>query len=153
METPMLQFAGCYLYARDAVCCDVVGARESEIRKLVPAEGDSRNAEASEFWQVVGLLECGRLDEAYTRIRGFRPDDPRMLLALYLGANVIQHVRASDREDRKRARAIAIYLAPKTEMLRKQIVEEFKSELLEIRKGRIESLPPEFDHGDNLHSA
>ena len=71
-----------------------------------------------------------------------------MQLALHLGAMIYEHVRVSEKTDKRKARAISAYLAPKVAALREVIVKEFTSELLEVRKGKVESIPMSEDRDD-----
>jgi len=145
---PVLEFVGFYLYGRDSVCCDVGQIEEKAICTLGAGEGNKEMLQAFEFWHIVGLLECGQLDRALVRAKGFAPGDLRMQLALHLGAMIYEHVRVSEKTDKRKARAISAYLAPKVAALREVIVKEFTSELLEVRKGKVESIPMSEDRDD-----
>ncbi len=96
--------------------------------------------ETNTFWVIVGLLEIGDLPKAEALIRRFRPKDTRLLFAIYLGCVIIQNLRITSRENKKIAAKISTGLIENVKGFREQLLAEFKTELLEMRKGRIEAL-------------
>ena len=53
---------------------------------------------------------------------------------------LIENVKVSDKETRVIAREIRESIEPNIKHLRLQILDEYKSELIEIRKGKIEAI-------------
>src|SRR5207244_10015791 len=66
--------------------------------------------------------------------------DRRLFLGLHLGAFLMNWQRVATPDERKFARKICDKLDDKISDLREQLIEEFKSELLEIQQGRIKAL-------------
>lgn len=141
----LLPFVFAYLVGRDAVACQVLKLESEVIRGNLRVEGREQLGDLMEFWQLVGLLEVGALKEALDRVKHFRPSDKRLLLALHLGATVVQHLRFATTADRRVAGRICKYLGPRIKHLRATILEELRGEILEIRKGEIAVLPEPHD--------
>lgn len=140
-KLPLTKFIHYYLYGRDAVACDVI---ESSIQKfeedLKTEAKDDRERETVKFWLIVGLLECGQIEQAQKMVRAFSPRDERLLLALHLGAFLIAHLKIMNASQRASANAICDYLAPSIKHLRLKFLEEFKSELVELQKGQVRAI-------------
>ena len=130
----MLPFLNGYLWARDGVSCDVL-ARETEAIEAALAGGEAAAAECSEFWQIVGLIECGCVGEAYERVRQFKPKDKRYLLALHLGSFVYSHQRVVQGEERRLAERMCKFLAPEAQLFFGSIRKELKAEMSRLRAG------------------
>ncbi|HEV2045865.1 MAG TPA: NACHT domain-containing protein [Chthoniobacterales bacterium] len=138
---PLTRFAGYYLLGRDAVACGVITERSAEIEKTVLGsitEQDERDLR--KFWILVAKLEVGDLEDVHDELKHFKPKDPRLLLAIHLGAFLIQHHRVADKKQKKAASDICNQLAGTVSHLRKELLREFRSELLEIQKGKVMAL-------------
>lgn len=139
---PLTGFLSYYLNGRDSVALSLLETAAPELignvtsRDAAPEANDLR-----QFWVIVGLIEAGHVVDAEALVRKFQPSDPRLLLAIHLGCFLIQHVRVSTDEQRKAARRICDRLAESISHLRAGIFQEFKSHLLEMRKGEILALP------------
>jgi hypothetical protein len=138
---PLSGFLAYYIFARDAVACEAVKQKLFLSAERMLKEAPTGDRDVRAFWHVVALIESGSLDKAELLVKGFRPEDIRLLLALHLGCFLIAHLRITSKEDRKIAKRICDTLAPKTGYLRKQVLDEMKSMLLEVRRGKIEALP------------
>jgi hypothetical protein len=90
---------------------------------------------------LAGLIESGNTKTAEALIKRFRPVDARLLLGIHLGCFLVQHVRVVDDAERRAAERICALLAGKVDDLRRQVFVEYKSELIELRKGQIRALP------------
>lgn len=139
---PLSRFLTYYLLGRDSVALAALGgAAPSIVKKWNVSELSSAQKEARDFWSIVGLLEIGEVVEGEKLIKAFHPSDTRLLLALNLGCYLIQHVRVSSDAQRKSAKRICERIDPSVLPLRKQVFEEYKSHLLEIRRGEITGIP------------
>ena len=138
---PLLDFVQAYAIGRDAVACDVFKTGLNHLGSCLESLSEEEHADFTEYWQIVGLIECGCMDEAINRTKKFNPSDTRLLLTLHLGAYLHIHLRVATRSEKKKAKAICALLDPKVNLLRKQILNEFKSYILEIRKGELRALP------------
>ena len=144
-KLPIFRFLFYFLYGRDSVACNILEDKTEEIKKSLQEEKyPEEQRELHDFWIIVGLLESGLLEKAKKLIEKFKPRDGRLLLAIYLSCKVIQKLRVTSQENRKIAKKISESLSDLVQDYRKQILQEYKTELLEIRRGQIESieLPP-----------
>jgi len=144
---PLTGFLSYYLIARDSVAMTALSSATKsflENWKTLKSE-DARDVR--EFWLIVGLIEAGQVIEAELLVRKFRPKDLRLLLAIHLGCYLIQHIRITTDEQKKSATRICERIGKEIIELRKQIFDEFKSHLLEIRRGEITSISEELTEG------
>jgi len=138
---PLSSFLSYYIYARDSVACQVIGNYTFEAAQQILAGEKTNLSDIRLFWHLVSLIESGALDQAEILVKKFKPSDLRLLLGLHLGCFLIANLRITSKEERKTAARICDYLSPKTSYLRKQVFDEFKSMLLEVRQGAIKALP------------
>jgi hypothetical protein len=140
---PIARFAFYYLTGRDSVACSILDERSDDFLRLLKQKPEDFK-EINTFWIIVGLLEIGLLEKAERLIKKFRPKDKRLLFAVYLGSVIIQNLRITSRENKAIASRISAGLLEGIRGFREQLLSEFKTELLEMRKGRIEALtlPP-----------
>lgn len=89
------------------------------------------------FWLIVGLIESGSLVKADQFLRNFHPSDNKLFLAIHLGCYLITHLRITTKEQKEIASRISDKLAGRIIRLREQLVSELKTELLEMRQGKI----------------
>lgn len=138
---PMNRFLLYYLLGRDSVALSVLESRVPEILEkwknsaLTQAEKDVRT-----FWVICGLIECGAIADVERLVMRFKPDDARLLLGVHLGCYLTQEVRVCTREERGGAKRICDALGGRIEHLRAQLLDELKSELLEMRRGDIRTI-------------
>lgn len=138
---PLTRFAAYYLTARDSIASRIVVDHIAEIEeRLLSGDLTDDQRDIRGFWLIIGLLECGALERARQRLRDFKPADPRLLLAIHMGSFLIQHHRVVDASEKKIAREICDSLGDVVRDLRNQLFHEFKSEMLELRKGVIAPL-------------
>ena len=138
---PLSKFLAYYLIGRDAVACAILRDNLPKLEQLLLKEGQSReDKEIRQFWLFVGLMESGSLDQAREQILSFHPSDVRLLLAFHLGCFLLQHHRVADKDEKKSAKEICGHLGSRISHLRTQLLQEFKSELLEIRQGEIKPI-------------
>ena len=138
----LIAFVWYYLSGRDSVACSVPESLRTRLEVAIGdgASGDDER-DTRRFWLIVGALESDNLAEADRLSRGFNPDDDKLALGVHLGAFFVQHLRVSSEPDRKVAARISKRFESRLLGLRKQLYDEFKSEVLEIREGSIAALP------------
>jgi hypothetical protein len=138
---PLSAFLGYYMYARDSVACESINSDIFVTAEQILAGPASPEVDVSIFWHVVSLVESGCLDKAELLLKKFKPNDLRLLLSLHLGCFLIAELRVTSDEERKVAKRMCEFIGPKVSHLRQQVLDEFKSMLLEVRQGKIEALP------------
>ena len=147
-QYPIHSFVYSYLVGRDAVGaeCTLEIARSSPSLAL---SGDA-TAELEEFWLIVGLMESGHLAVALDRIRKFKPTHHLPLLSVHMGAFLIEKIRGGSKEQKRLAKEIRDYVQPSVVPLIRKYLKEFKSQLLEIQKGKLKELPEETEQAPLL---
>jgi hypothetical protein len=136
---PLMDFLGYYLYGRDAVALSVLPEiydRVIEPDSALPPEAEERRL----FWALVGLVESGAMERAYELAPNFKADDKRLLLALHLGCYFTEQLRITSARDKKLARQISDRLGGDISALREQLLKELRTELLEIRRGKVNAI-------------
>ena len=101
---------------------------------------DKSVAELRHFWLIVGLIEAGCLVEASKELETFNPRNHALYLPIHLGCYLVLQIRVTSKEEKELAESIVKMLGGKTASLRNILKQEWKSEMLEIRKGKIEEL-------------
>jgi hypothetical protein len=86
------------------------------------------------------LLGEGFVSDAEKQIKSFKPRESRLLLALSLGCFLVAHMKIAAPEQRNAAERIAGVLAERVSKIRDSYLKEFKTELLELRQGKVVSL-------------
>ncbi len=138
---PITLFILYYLFGRDSVAFDILDRCSPTFLEEILQECKNENSkETVRFWFIVGLFECGYLKEAQIQLKNFRPKDERLLLALHLGCCLIENVKVIDGEKRILARKIRDGFTPRINHLILQVKDEYKSDLLEVRKNKIEAI-------------
>ncbi len=138
---PLMGFLGYYLFGRDAVACNIIEQKTEEIKDNLAIDGLAQEErDIRTFWVITGLIECGALEKAEKLMKGFRPADPRLLLAVHLGCFVLQHLRVTTKDEKKLAERISNSVAERANLLRPQLLDEFKTELLEVRGGKVAAI-------------
>ncbi len=138
---PLTKFLMYYMYARDSVANNILREYLSDVLKICHDDNpDKSSEEIRKFWIIIGLIEIGKLDDAESLIHKFYPSDHRLLLGIHLGCFLAQHTRVTTKHDKQIAERICKRIGDSIASLRHQIVEEFKSELLEVRKDKIHAI-------------
>lgn len=139
---PITAFIWYYIFGREAVACDLPLSVREDIRKALNVPALSADElETRLFWYVAKLIECGHVEEAEPFARKFHPEDPRLSLGVYLGCFLLERTKVATKSQTKIASQIRGYLEGQITPLRKLLLEEFKSHLLELHKGEIRALP------------
>lgn len=130
-----------YLYGRDAVASKVIGQVTSQIlADTNSAEEENEGHDTRLFWCIAGLLESQQLERAEELIKGFRPTDQRLLLALHLGSFYVQQLHVTSAAQKKIAKRICDHLHPQIEHLIPSVTKELKGMLLEVQQGQVRAL-------------
>ena len=137
-----------YLYGRDAVAAKTILSVADKFLTARVAKGQSQDTEGANdefedlcfFWCIVGLIESRQLDKAEELIRGFKPNDSRLLLALELGALYVEHSHVTPAEQKRTAKSIRMRITPKIPHLKQEILKEFKGLVLEMRADGVKAL-------------
>lgn len=130
-----------YLAGRDAVGSQILRMSRGEVwRAIGESELSDSEKEAARFWVIVGLIEAGHIEEAEEMIAAFETEDASLMLAIHLGCFQLSELRATAADDREVANRIMQKLAPRIEGARGELLREFETELVEIRKGRVERI-------------
>ena len=138
---PIADFIGYYLAGRDAVACSVLDDKLREIQeRLLRPELTHEEKSLRQFWVIVGLMQIGAIEKAQKELQDFRPSDPRMYLAISVGCTFIEHLRISDKAEKRGAQEIARKLGPIVKAMLPQFFKELKTHLLEIRQGKIHQI-------------
>ncbi|RYZ80655.1 MAG: hypothetical protein EOP04_25465 [Proteobacteria bacterium] len=145
---PLTKFLMCYMLGRDAVGASLIkDVSKRFVPHTRPQEFPDEIDAAEQFWCIVGLIEAGEVAAAMEALKVFNPKDDRLLLGIDLGCFFVSQLKVSTKEEKQDAEDIRKYLAPKIPHLRYEVLQEFKSQLLELRDGRITALAPRDDSG------
>ncbi|MCY3821917.1 MAG: NACHT domain-containing protein [Gammaproteobacteria bacterium] len=147
----MLSALRYYLLGRDSVSAQIIGGHHQHIAQIVEdvggadepvanPEGEAGQLDIRRFWVIVGLIEAGFLDEAEEYIEQFHTDNQTLELMLYLGCVFIREMRTTSSKDRKTVDRIVARLLPRVQGLRRRLLEEFSSELLEMRGAAVKTI-------------
>ena len=138
---PTGRFVLYYLFARDSVALSVLHTRLREILTSWEEKGLPQDElDLRKFWLIVGLIESGLMEEVEPLLKTFKPTDPKLLLGIHLGSFLTQHVRVCNKQQVSAAKRICDVLAGRIEHLRAQLLQEWKSELIEVREGAPEAI-------------
>lgn len=141
---PLNRFLGYYLFGRDAVACSFLEQYHQEfINRFASQELDATEHDMRVFWVIVGLIESGAVVTAEKLLRNYYPAEPKLLLAIYLGCLLVQHLRVTAPDQKKAAIEITQRLASMVDHLRRQVLNEFRTELLEWKEGKIKLVESE----------
>jgi hypothetical protein len=148
-DLPLSRFISYYLIGRDSVACSfVIDNLEKLIADIKKETNAIEELELKNFWIIISLLESQALEEAEHLIKSFKPTDLRLILAIHLSCFITSNLRVVSKEHKKIAERIISFLDKKIMPLRKQLVKEYTSELLEIRKGELKAI----ENGDDTIS-
>ena len=86
------------------------------------------------------MIEIGEISLAKELIEKFDPEDLRYLLAVHAGCYLTKQLRQVEEDQKRDADSICRKLENKIEHLRRELVQEFGSALLEIRKDEITAI-------------
>lgn len=141
---PMSEFVFRYLISRDSVALSHVGDAHEELVSWAAENGNSFGHDDSLlFWVVTALLETGHIHEAFEVVKNGTITEPKYLLGIHMSCHLAIEVRYLEREQRDVALELREYVQRKIEPQIKQLVGEFGSQLLEVRKGNVEALDTE----------
>lgn len=137
---PVTSFIYYYLFGRDSVALSNLKENYGAIDRWITEDKSLQSDEEREtrrFWLISALIEVGALDAASRVLEKFHPKDSRQILAVYLGCRINAEVRLGSPTARQRAREICESLESRVQALRGFLMKEFRSQLLEVRRGEI----------------
>ena len=138
---PLTALVSYYLFAKDAVACDLMVRAEKRIfGEGQPLTDDKEKEDLKQFWVLVGLIDAGYLNRVEPLLRRFQPSDKRLLLGVHLGCFLASHIKVLPQQQKQIAHRICKVLEPKIRPYAQTMMREFKSMLLEIRRGQITSI-------------
>lgn len=140
---PLQCFLNYYLFAREALASSLLADRISDIEVALEKRPTSEQNECEfrRFWIISGLVEAGKLGRAEELLQRFKPVDKRLTLGIYLGAFLAAYHRVTTHDERNAAKRIIQLTVHHLDELRRQLQEEFKSELLEVQEKKVKALP------------
>lgn len=143
-QTSMVHY---YLYSRDSVALSHLKTNIPNLNTWTKeiAIGEEELLDIKLFWLIVGLIECGDIEEAEKAIKDFHPEDPRLLMAIHLGCHLAHEIRPLSRKEKKHAKSICTHLDSKIAPYKEQLIKEIGSTLLEMRNGKIKAIDDEVD--------
>lgn len=139
---PLHAFLNYYILARDSVAMGVLDkCKDAILEETLKAADSNRARDLCQFWIIAGLIEIGALDAAVKLLYKFTPTDKRLYLGIHLSAFLFHHVRVTSKDERHLAQMICDEVQRYLPELKKQLLKEFTSEFLEMRKDKIKALP------------
>lgn len=143
-QTSMIHY---YIYSRDSVALSHL---KSNLSALVGwtkdmAIGEEELVDIKNFWLIVGLIECGDIEQAEALIKNFNPEESKLLMAIHLGCYLALEIRPLPKKDKSHAKDICARLDQKIAPYRAQLIKELGSTLLELRNGEIKVIDDEAD--------
>ena len=137
-------FLDYYLFSRDSVALNLLSDNLNEIEKtLLKATMSKDDNDTRKFWLITGLIENGDMVKAEELLRDFHPNDPKLLLGVHMGCSLVENLRITSKLNKQKSERICQSLNEKIRPLRLQLLEEFKSELLEVQQDQIQAIPKE----------
>lgn len=135
-------FLDYYLFSRDSVALNLPSDNFNEIEKpWLKTEISKNDKDTRRFWLIIGLIENENMIKAEELLQDFHPDDPKLLLGVYLGCSLTENLRITDKSNKQTSGRICRNLIEKIGPLRLQLIEEYKSELLEVQRDQIQAIP------------
>lgn len=138
---PLADFVLSYLGTREAVALAGIEKADFHLSTWTQSQnGLDAHPEAKRFWFLVGLIELGELEQVAKELESAPLSDNRLLMALHFGSWFYNQVRAREQEKRDAAKALCETLEPRVKGLMRQVVDQFRGQVLELRKGSIVAL-------------
>ena len=135
-------FLDYYLFSRDSVALNLLSENLNEIEKtLLKPKMSKDDIDTRKFWLITGLIENGEMVKADKLLQDFHPNDPKLLLGIHMGCSLVENLRITSKLNKQKSEHICKSLNEKIRPLRLQLLEEFKSELLEVQKDQIQAIP------------
>jgi GTPase SAR1 family protein len=130
-----------YLFGKESVASDLLRDNVKTIQdKWKGWTFSSQEQDERTFWLIVGLIEIGAVAQAEALLSSFRPTDPKLLLGIHMSCTFVQQLRVSTKQERDISERMCKSIASKVNELRVQLYNEFKADLLEMRKGEIKAI-------------
>ncbi len=140
---PLMAFIWYYMFGRDGVACNLPDSVRESIRiELLEQASTSDESDTINFWEIVSGIECGLTNRVETLIRRFRPSDLRLLFGVYISLRFVEHLRISSSAEKAAAKRLADRLHEHVRPVAEEFNKEFKSVLIELRRGEIKEVAP-----------
>lgn len=143
-DTPITDFILYYLSGRDGVALANLPDQFDTLKEWASTDRQlsrDRPDDSLSFWLVAALIEIGRLDLAQEIIESKTLTTENYLLACHLGSFLAKEVRATEENQIKHAEKITNILDNKIFHLKQKLLDEFGSQLLEVRHDEVHALP------------
>ncbi len=105
--------------------------------ELQAAAADRDERDALEFWHLAGAIETQLHERLERLLKDYDPEDRRLLFALFLSLKFIEELRVSTAAEKALAGRLAGRLYGRVASVGNEFVKEFKTLLLELRKGEL----------------
>ena len=125
-----------YIPARDAVACDPI----LRLASRVSHDTGTAVSELEQFWIIAGLIESGHLVEARELLKKFKPANRHLLLNLHLSCIYVSKRKITKPEKARLADELCDEIGSKIGDLVREVLKEWKTLLLELRKGSITAI-------------
>ncbi|MES9896903.1 MAG: hypothetical protein ABW141_18645 [Candidatus Thiodiazotropha endolucinida] len=141
-STPVTDFVMFYLAGRDAVALHNIEDHFDDLVQWCSEYSDygTHNQDSQFFWLCVAFIEIGRLDLAEMLITTKRLSSNNYQLACHLGSILTKEIRILPAKQKKHADKIIEFLDDKVQRLKQNLLDEFGSQLLEIRNQEVMAL-------------
>jgi len=135
---PTLDFLSKYLESRDSLA--LIGLDKAEYGITRWCSSDKAHQEFRTFCFAVALGELGDFEGVLEIVNSDVLSNDLLLLALHFGSFFSRELRAIQPHHRVALEAIIKKLAPRVELHRYRVTEEYRGQLLEYRKGGVIAL-------------
>lgn len=130
-----------YLFGKESVASDLLKDNVKAVQdKWQEWTLSDKEKEERLFWLIIGLIEIGAVAEAEALLQSFRPSDPKLLLGIHISCTFVHQLRVSTKEERQISERMCKSIGSKVTELRAQLMDEFRADLLEMRKGEIKAI-------------
>jgi hypothetical protein len=140
---PLADFVMAYLATREAVALSGIERDEFGLQQWAKAKELDPHPDAKHFWHLVALVELGELEKVRDELKARPLGDDRLTTALYFGLWFYAKVRARDGGKKDLAHELCESLELRVRTIRKKVIEQFKGQILELRKGSVVALDQE----------
>jgi len=145
---PLSGFIGYYLYGRDSLALSNIIEHSALLESWVFDADDDKERESRWFWLVSSYIELGYMELAKALLDKLEAVDNRHLLAIHLGCYLMEKVRSVSKNNKSIAMGICKQLSDVIASNRLQLLQEFSSQILEVRRGKIEAIEEETIEGE-----
>jgi len=142
-KMPLSGFISYYLYGRDSLALSNIIEHNDLLESWVFDADDDKERESRWFWLVSSYIELGELELAKALLDKLEAVDKRHLLAIHMGCFLTAKVRSTSKDNKSIAMSVCKQLNDVIQSHRLQLIQEFSSQILEVRNGKIEAIKEE----------